>query len=55
MITYSETMRTGNMPDRSCLDIKNKKIAISSNHKPRLNRLLFLASLHKKDLLKEVD
>ena len=48
-------MRTGNMPDRSCLDIKNKKIAISSNHKPRLNRLLFLASLHKKDLLKEVD
>ena len=55
MITYSETMRTGNMPDKSCLNIKNKKIAISSNHKPRLNRLLFLASLHKKDLLKDVD
>tara|TARA_B110000305_G_C19408392_1_gene624087 strand:+ start:566 stop:1753 length:1188 start_codon:yes stop_codon:yes gene_type:complete len=51
LITYSETMRTGNNVPESVIDLPKDKRCFFPNHKPRPGRLKALARLDELDIL----
>jgi len=53
LITYSETVRTGNVVPESVIDLPKDKRCFFPNHKPRPGRLQTLARLAELDLLDE--